>query len=110
MCSMYESSREIEVGEFLPDDLQWAMKLSLTAQDRVSAVTDSCSLGLISMILNGSRKVTNNTKSIIERLLLLSRKRTLELMAHSQKAFNILNQFDIQEDEEPIQLARDGRY
>ncbi|MFT7283298.1 hypothetical protein [Nonlabens sp.] len=109
---MFDISREVEIGEYLPEDLQDALCLSLHSVDKLTAASNGdCSRSLVSHIINGTRKVTKNTHPVVLELMLQAKHNSSNMAANGHRIYNIMNEFDYPKLEDSIKkMARDGRY
>lgn len=109
---MFESYREIEVGEYLPEDIRDALCLSLHPVDKTTAIENwNSSQSALSALLNGTRKVTLRTQPMVMELLVKSKHNSSNMAANGHRIYNIMNQFELLEIEDRVKkLARDGKY
>lgn len=109
---MFDAIREIEVGEYLPEDIQEALCISLHPIDKATASENGdCSPALISALLNGTRKVTEKSQPVVMELLVRSKHNSSNMAANGHRIYNIMDQFELPDiDAQVKKLARDGKY
>lgn len=100
----------VEAGDYLPEELQWALNISLTAQDKKNLSRKGCGIDLIGMVIRGDRRVTEKTAPVVEQMISLARKRSLEMSGNGQKVFNIVDNYELSDNVELLNMCRDGRY
>lgn len=109
---MDEYSREIEVGYYLPNEVQEALAMSLHPIDRSqAAAVVGCHSTLINLLIQGNRKVTESNKPAVLYMLKKAKERSSDMAANGHRIFNLMNEFDLSlADDQVFKMAQDGKY
>jgi hypothetical protein len=109
---MFDIIREIAIGEYLPEEIQEALCISLHPVNKnTAAINANCSPSIISMLINGSRKVTKNTHPVVLELMVQAKHNSSTMAANGHRIYNLMDEFELPKLEDLIKkMARDGRY